>query len=63
MRSADVFTAGYDAEGKLTSEVYPNGMCANDSYNAVGEAVGIEYVKVVDSSEKGLGRRPAKGSQ
>ncbi len=53
--AAGVFTASYDAEGKLTSEVYPNGMCANDSYNAVGEGVGIEYVKSSNCSEKGAG--------
>ncbi len=53
--AAGVFTAGYDAEGKLTSEGYPNGMCANDSYNAVGEPVDIEYVKSANCSEKGAG--------
>ncbi len=42
---AGTFTAVYDAEGHLTSEVYPNGMCANDTYNSVGEATHIEYIK------------------
>jgi hypothetical protein len=30
-------------------------MCANDSYNAVGEAVDIEYVKSANCTEKGVG--------
>ena len=27
--AAGTFTASYDLEGKMTSEIYPNGMCAN----------------------------------
>ena len=45
------FTASYDTEGKLTSEVYPNGMCANYTYNSVGEATRIEYLKTTNCSE------------
>lgn len=53
--SAGVFTASYDTEGKLTSEVYPNGMCANYTYNTVGEATGIEYLKTSNCSDKEAG--------
>ncbi len=49
--SAGTFTASYDTEGKLTSEVYPNGMCANDTYNSVGEATHVEYIKTSNCSE------------
>ncbi|MGA2162992.1 MAG: hypothetical protein ABSH36_00815 [Solirubrobacteraceae bacterium] len=49
------FTASYDTEGKLSSEVYPNGMCANYTDNSVGEATGIEYVKSATCSEKSAG--------
>ena len=38
------FTASYDVEGKMTSETYPNGMCANTIHNAVGAATSIEYL-------------------
>jgi hypothetical protein len=46
------FTASYDTEGRLTSEVYPNGMCANYTNNSVGEATHIEYIKTSNCSEK-----------
>jgi streptogramin lyase len=49
--SAGTFTASYDVEGKLTSEVYPNGMCANGAYNSVGEATHVEYIKTTNCSE------------
>jgi streptogramin lyase len=49
--AAGTFTASYDTEGKLTSEVYPNNMCANYTYNAVGEAIHIEYIKTTNCSE------------
>ena len=49
--AAETFTATYDAEGKMTSEVYPNGMCANYTYNSVGEATGLEYIKTTNCSE------------
>ncbi len=45
------FTASYDVEGKMTSEVYPNGMCANTTYNSVGEATSLEYIKTRNCSE------------
>jgi DNA-binding beta-propeller fold protein YncE len=49
--AAGTFTASYDLEGKLVSEIYPNGMCANTTYNSVGEAVGLEYIKTRNCSE------------
>jgi hypothetical protein len=49
--AAGVFKASYDAEGRLTSEVYPNAMCADTTYNAVGEATQIEYLKTATCSE------------
>jgi len=39
------FTASYDVEGKMTGEVYPNGMCANTAYSSVGAVTSIEYLK------------------
>ena len=43
--AAGTFTASYDTEGNMTSEIYPNGMCANYTDNSVGEATHIEYTK------------------
>jgi DNA-binding beta-propeller fold protein YncE len=43
--TAGTFTAGYDAEGMMTSEGYPNGMSAKHTLNATGETTGIEYEK------------------
>jgi streptogramin lyase len=50
--AAGTFTASYDTEGKLASVVYPNEMCANYGYSAVGEATHIEYTKTTSCSEK-----------
>jgi streptogramin lyase len=50
---AGTFTAGYDLEGKLSSEVYPNGMCEGTMYNQVGEAVSLTYVKSRNCQENG----------
>jgi streptogramin lyase len=50
--SAGTFTASYDTEGKLASEVYPNGMCANYTNNSVGEPTHVEYLKTSNCSEK-----------
>jgi streptogramin lyase len=44
--------ATYDVEGQITSEVYPNGICANYTRNSVGEATHIEYLKTSNCSEK-----------
>ncbi len=49
--AAGTFTASYDVEGKMTSDVYPNGMCANTAYNSVGTATGLEYIKPKTCSE------------
>ncbi len=49
--AAKTFTASYDVEGKLTSEVYPNGMCANTAYDSVGTATSITYLKTRNCSE------------
>jgi hypothetical protein len=51
--AAGTFSASYDAEGKLTSEVYPNAMCANYTRNSAGEATRVEYVKTTNCSEVG----------
>jgi YD repeat-containing protein len=45
------FTASYNVEGKLTSETYPNGMCANYTYNPLGEVTGLAYVKTTNCGE------------
>jgi streptogramin lyase len=50
--TAGTFAATYDSEGKLSSEVYPSGVCANYSNNSVGEATHIEYTKTSTCSEK-----------
>jgi YD repeat-containing protein len=50
--AAGTFTASYDAEGRMTSETYPNGMCANYAYNAVGEAEAVKYLKTSNCAEK-----------
>jgi YD repeat-containing protein len=49
--AAGTFTATYDAEGNLLSEVYPNAMCANYAYNAMGEATELQYVKTGSCAE------------
>ncbi len=49
--AAGTFTASYNIEGQLTSEVYPNNMCANYTNNAVGETTHIEYIKTTNCSE------------
>jgi streptogramin lyase len=51
--AAGTFTAGYDVEGQLTSEVYPNEMCANLAHSSVGEVTHIEYIKSSNCSNKG----------
>jgi RHS repeat-associated protein len=43
--AAGTFTASYDTEGNLLSEGYPNGMNADYTYNQVGKATGLEYIK------------------
>jgi streptogramin lyase len=48
--AAGMFTASYDAEGKMTSETYPNGMCAKYAYNPAGEATNVQYVDTTNCS-------------
>jgi tripartite motif-containing protein 71 len=48
---AGTFTASYDLEGKMISEVYPNGMCANTTYDPTGTATSISYIKTRNCSE------------
>jgi RHS repeat-associated protein len=43
--AAHKFTAGYDVEGDLTSETYPNGMSAKYTYDRVGETTNLTYEK------------------
>ncbi len=50
--SAGTFTAGYDIEGNLTSETYPNGMAAKYTLNPTGERVGLVYKKETHCTEK-----------
>jgi streptogramin lyase len=49
--AAGSFAAAYDTEGKITSVTYPYGMCANYSYNSVGEATTVQYLKTSNCSE------------
>lgn len=51
--AAGTFTATYDAEGNLSTEVYPNAMCAKYSRNANQEPVALEYVKTANCNEAG----------
>ncbi len=39
------FTAAYDVEGNMTSEIYPNAMSANYTHNTAGQTTGLEYTK------------------
>ncbi len=48
---AGTFTAGYDAQGEMTSVGYPNGMTASYTYNPVGGATTLEYKKVTHCTE------------
>ncbi len=50
--AAGVFTASYDAELNMTSELFPNGMCANYTRNSVGETTSLEYIKTTNCAEK-----------
>jgi hypothetical protein len=51
--TAGTFTASYDVEGNLISQIYPNGMCENTTYNPVGQAISLEYIKTRNCSETG----------
>jgi YD repeat-containing protein len=49
--AAGTFSAERDVEGRLTAEIYPNGMTARYSYDAGGTATSVEYVKTTHCSE------------
>lgn len=49
---AGTFKATHDAEGRILSESYPNGMTAYYSYNAGGTATKIEYKKLTNCTEE-----------
>ncbi len=49
--AAGTFTAGYDVEGKMTTETYPNGMTANYTINSTGQSTGLEYKKTTHCTE------------
>lgn len=53
--AAGIFTAAYDAEGNLTSETYPNNMCADYTRNPVGETTSVEYLKTANCAETEAG--------
>ncbi len=50
--AAGTFTASYNTEGQLQNEVYPNGMCANYTYNQIAEATRVEYIKTTNCAEE-----------
>jgi RHS repeat-associated protein len=50
--AAGTFTAGYDPEGNLTNEGYPNGMTSTYTLNTAGERVGLVYKKITHCTEK-----------
>ena len=50
--AAGTFTAGYDVEGNMLTEGYPNGMTATYTLNQVGEATGLEYKKITNCTEE-----------
>jgi YD repeat-containing protein len=50
--AAGTFTATYNLEGGLESVVYPDGLTEKYAHDATGQAVGLEYVKTTDCTEK-----------
>jgi tripartite motif-containing protein 71 len=51
---AHTFTATYDAEGRLLTEGYPNGMTEKYTYNSLGQPTNLEYEKTTHCTEKCL---------
>ncbi len=43
--AAGAFTAGYNADGAMTSETYPNGMTAGYSFDETGAPTALTYVQ------------------
>ncbi|HKT82634.1 MAG TPA: RHS repeat-associated core domain-containing protein [Solirubrobacterales bacterium] len=50
--AAGMFTASYDADGKMLEEGLPNGLVAKTTYNEAGEPTKLSYTKVLSCSEK-----------
>ncbi|HYM46432.1 MAG TPA: hypothetical protein VES65_09790, partial [Solirubrobacteraceae bacterium] len=50
--AAGTFKATYDVEGKMQTEVYPNGMTASSTYDPAGTATALEYVKTTHCTEE-----------
>ena len=48
--AAGTFTARYDPDGQLTTQGYPNGMEARSTYDQVGAATKLAYVKTTNCS-------------
>ncbi len=46
------FTGGYDVEGNLLTEGYPNGMTATYGYNALAKPTALEYKKTTHCTEE-----------
>jgi streptogramin lyase len=53
--AAGTVTATYDLEGKLASESYPYGMCANYTYNSIEQATSVQYIKSSNCSQTEAG--------
>ena len=43
--AAGVFSASYNSDGAITSELLPNGLIASAAYDSTGAATGLSYVK------------------
>jgi len=48
--AAGVFTAGYDADGRVTQQAYPNGLQATTTYDETGDPTRLAYVKTSNCS-------------
>jgi RHS repeat-associated protein len=47
---AGTFTASYDADGRMVSKTYPNGMKADTTYDPSGSPVALKYTKISNCS-------------
>jgi DNA-binding beta-propeller fold protein YncE len=50
--AAGTSRAGYDVEGKMLTETYPNGMTATNTLNPLGQTIGLTYEKNVHCATK-----------
>jgi len=48
--AAGVFTAGYDADGRMVQQAYPNGLQATTVYDETGDPTRLQYVKTTNCS-------------